>query len=299
MALARILAEPLGARLVLARVVPWEPLTLQAVPVPELRKRYEDQERAALDELQRAADAVGAGAEAGPGESPAQGLQLLADELEPDIVVLGSSHRGRAGRVLAGNVALRLLNGLDRPLAVAPAGYADRAEALRTIGVGFDGSRRVARRSADCGRAGAASGSRGSCDRRDRAACRPDPPPLGLRVGRGCRDRRTTTSATAGLARVGGRRPARRSRRTRPRSTTAGRRPCSPTARGSSICWCSARAATDRCAGCCSARSRAELVRACPVPGARGAATRPGPVGRIRPDPAEDAARVTPCPPTG
>ena len=35
---------------------------------------------------------------------------------------------------------MRLLNGLDRPLAVAPAGFADRSHRLRTIGVGFDGS---------------------------------------------------------------------------------------------------------------------------------------------------------------
>jgi nucleotide-binding universal stress UspA family protein len=52
--------------------------------------------------------------------------------------VVGSSHRGRVGQVLAGNVALRLLNGLDRPLAVAPASYARFAASVRTIGVGFN-----------------------------------------------------------------------------------------------------------------------------------------------------------------
>lgn len=55
-------------------------------------------------------------------------------------MVVGSSHRGRLDQVLAGNVALRLLNGLDRPLAIAPAGYATRDAKLRMIGVGFDGS---------------------------------------------------------------------------------------------------------------------------------------------------------------
>jgi nucleotide-binding universal stress UspA family protein len=67
-------------------------------------------------------------------------LYRLADEIRPDVVVVGSSHRGRVGQVLAGNVALGLLNGLDCPLAVAPAGYADRGPSLRTIGVGFDAS---------------------------------------------------------------------------------------------------------------------------------------------------------------
>ena len=76
----------------------------------------------------------------GPGESAAQGLQLLADELNPDVVVVGSSHRGTIGQVKAGNVALRLLNGLHRPVAVAPAGYADHGPELSRIGVGFDGS---------------------------------------------------------------------------------------------------------------------------------------------------------------
>lgn len=140
LALGRVLSELTGAELMLARVVHWEPLALQAVPVPELRNRYQEQERNALAELQRIAEWAGAKAEAGPGESPAQGLQLLAEELNPDIVVVGSSHRGRISQVLAGNIALRLLNGLDRPLAVAPAGYAEVAGGLRTIGVGFDGS---------------------------------------------------------------------------------------------------------------------------------------------------------------
>jgi nucleotide-binding universal stress UspA family protein len=138
LALGRVLSRLTGAELILARVVDWEPLTLQAVPVQELKKRYEEEERAALDELKRAADEAGARAEAGPGESPSQGLQWLAEELDPDIVVIGSSHRGRAGQVLAGNVALRLLNGLDRPLAVAPAGYANSGGEVGTIGVGFN-----------------------------------------------------------------------------------------------------------------------------------------------------------------
>jgi nucleotide-binding universal stress UspA family protein len=140
LALGRVLSELTGAELMLARVVHWDPLALQAVPLPELPNRYQEQERNALAELQRIAEWAGAKAEPGPGESPAQGLQLLAEELNPDIVVVGSSHRGRISQVLAGNIALRLLNGLDRPLAVAPAGYAEVAGGLRTIGVGFDGS---------------------------------------------------------------------------------------------------------------------------------------------------------------
>jgi nucleotide-binding universal stress UspA family protein len=56
LALGRLLSELTGAELVLARVVPWEPLALQAVPVPELRNRHEEQERNALAELRQTAD---------------------------------------------------------------------------------------------------------------------------------------------------------------------------------------------------------------------------------------------------
>jgi nucleotide-binding universal stress UspA family protein len=139
-ALGRTLSAATGAKLVLARIVPWEPLPLSAVPVPELKNRYEEQEQAMLKELQRVADRAGVGAAAGPGSSPAHGLHDLAGELNPDLVILGSSHRGRIGQAVAGNVALRLLNGLDRPLAVAPIGYAGEEGSIRTIGVGFDGS---------------------------------------------------------------------------------------------------------------------------------------------------------------
>ena len=140
LALARVIATATGAEIVLGRVVPWEPLALTAVPVPELRARFEVEERATAERLQQVAEREGVAAEAGPGASVAAGLHDLAEELDPELVVVGSSHRGTVGQVLAGNVAVRLLNGLDRPLAVAPAGLADRSNGLGTIGVGFDGS---------------------------------------------------------------------------------------------------------------------------------------------------------------
>ena len=140
LALARVIATATGAEIVLGRVVPWEPLALTAVPVPELRTQFEEQERQTAERLQQVAEREGVAAEAGPGASVAEGLHDLAEELDPELVVVGSSHRGTVGQVLAGNVAVRLLNGLDRPLAVAPAGLADRSHGLGTIGVGFDGS---------------------------------------------------------------------------------------------------------------------------------------------------------------
>ncbi|HEY7455446.1 MAG TPA: universal stress protein [Thermoleophilaceae bacterium] len=73
------------------------------------------------------------------GSSPAHGLFELAEARRPTAVVVGSSHRGALGRVLAGNVASRLLTASRCPVAIAPRGFAERDTApLRTIGVGFD-----------------------------------------------------------------------------------------------------------------------------------------------------------------
>jgi nucleotide-binding universal stress UspA family protein len=75
------------------------------------------------------------------GRSPAQGLHDLAEEQRPTALVVGSSHRGPLGRVIAGRVASRLFAGAPCPVAVAPRGYARRADTqLRSIGVGFDDS---------------------------------------------------------------------------------------------------------------------------------------------------------------
>lgn len=76
-----------------------------------------------------------------PGASPAQGLLDLISERDFDLVVVGSTHRGAAGRVLAGTTADQLLHGGPLPVAVAPLGYrAHVPERLRRIGVAFDGS---------------------------------------------------------------------------------------------------------------------------------------------------------------
>ena len=75
------------------------------------------------------------------GRSPAQGLHDFAEEQRPTALVVGSSHRGLLGRVIAGRVASRLFAGAPCPVAVAPRGYARRPDTqLRSIGVGFDDS---------------------------------------------------------------------------------------------------------------------------------------------------------------
>ena len=78
--------------------------------------------------------------EAAPGHSAAHGLHMLSENTDADLVVVGSSGRGRAGRVLAGTTGDRLLNGSPCPVAVAPVGYAGHASPAHRIGVAYDGS---------------------------------------------------------------------------------------------------------------------------------------------------------------
>ena len=66
---------------------------------------------------------------------------MTSEEQRPTALVVGSSHRGPLGRVIAGKVDSRLFAGAPCPVAVAPRGYARRPDTqLRSIGVGFDDS---------------------------------------------------------------------------------------------------------------------------------------------------------------
>lgn len=136
LALARLLGRASGARLVAACVYP--PVTLLARPdladwQAAVRKGAEDSLAAVGDDAveRRVIES----------QSAARGLHDAAEEIEADLVVVGSCHRSRLGRVLAGSVAERLLHGAPCAVALAPRGFADRAPTgLETIGVGFDGS---------------------------------------------------------------------------------------------------------------------------------------------------------------
>jgi nucleotide-binding universal stress UspA family protein len=71
--------------------------------------------------------------------SPAHALHALAEKLGAAMVVVGSTHRGAVGRVVPGSTGERLLHGSPCPVAIVPRGYAE-AGAIRSIGVGYDGS---------------------------------------------------------------------------------------------------------------------------------------------------------------
>jgi nucleotide-binding universal stress UspA family protein len=86
-----------------------------------------------------------------PDGSPARALHLAAERHRADLIVVGSSHRGRAGRVVAGDVSVSTMHGAPCPVLIAPAGYASREGSVRHVGVAYDGSAE-ARAALDLGR---------------------------------------------------------------------------------------------------------------------------------------------------
>jgi nucleotide-binding universal stress UspA family protein len=135
LALGRQLADVSGAALVVAGVFPFDPIW-GASTDPYFR----DAEAEYARQVEEAARAVGAEAEAYPSSSAARGLHELAEELGADLIVVGSSHRGRVGQALAGTVGTTLLHGAAGSVAVAPRAFREQAAPVKTIVVGFDGS---------------------------------------------------------------------------------------------------------------------------------------------------------------
>jgi nucleotide-binding universal stress UspA family protein len=73
--------------------------------------------------------------------SPARALHDVAVQEQASVIVVGSTHTGRAGRVLPGSTGERLLHGAPCAIAIAPDGYRTLATSeIRRIGVGWDAS---------------------------------------------------------------------------------------------------------------------------------------------------------------
>ena len=76
----------------------------------------------------------------GPQSSPGRGLHEIADRHHADLLVVGSSRHALLGRALVGDDTRAGLNEAPCAIAIAPRGYAQMCDGLRTIGVGYDGS---------------------------------------------------------------------------------------------------------------------------------------------------------------
>ena len=138
LAFGRMLAVASGAPVTLATAYPWDvPTIYHGVGDYDdfLREEAEATLARRSDPLR---DLPSVETRAIPDSSPARALQQLAEEQDAGIIVLGSSHRGRLGRVLPGSTAERLLHGAQCPVAVVPNGFRTEPEPFGVIACGWD-----------------------------------------------------------------------------------------------------------------------------------------------------------------
>lgn len=72
--------------------------------------------------------------------SIASGLNVMADSIGADLLVVSSTTRSTIARALLGSPTAGAVTRAPCAVAVAPAGYADHPRTLHTIGVAYDGS---------------------------------------------------------------------------------------------------------------------------------------------------------------
>jgi nucleotide-binding universal stress UspA family protein len=159
-ALASSLAGVTGAKLMLVNVYPYDVHPSRAVNY-QFETYLREDSLAMLERLRKAHGDETADIEAVANPSSAHGLHTLAEKLDAGLIVVGSTHTGRTGRVLPGSTAERLLHGAPCPVAVAPEGYAHAAQSEPgIIGCGFDGTPASQRALAAAHHVAAATGAR-------------------------------------------------------------------------------------------------------------------------------------------
>lgn len=136
--LGAVLAEAFASPPLVATVVPWPEHLL---PAEDLQRAIEadtaEMRAIARDRLAALDPETIAVAD----RSPARGLYELASTRQASLIVIGSAHRGPAGRAMLGSTGASLLHGAPCAVAVAPRGYAeDGPRTLLRVGVAFDGS---------------------------------------------------------------------------------------------------------------------------------------------------------------
>jgi nucleotide-binding universal stress UspA family protein len=136
--LARRLAGPADAPLVLATALPRE--APARFPTPEYSRAIREQAGEKLHDAAATLDMGDAVTTRILDGSPAGELHELAEQLGAAAIVVGSSHRGRVGRLLLGDVGVGLMHGSSCPIVIVPRGYDEQPHGLRRVGVAFDGT---------------------------------------------------------------------------------------------------------------------------------------------------------------
>jgi nucleotide-binding universal stress UspA family protein len=141
-AFGRRLAEDSGAKILVACAYPYDDSPSRASNAA-YRAALRDE---ALETARTMAGSLDAPTERAnyavtPNTSPAHALHKLADAEDAALIVVGSTHTGRAGRVLPGSTGERLLHGSPCPVAIVPKGYREPGDTpIRHIGVAYNGS---------------------------------------------------------------------------------------------------------------------------------------------------------------
>ena len=160
-ALASTLAGITGSTLMLVNVFPYDRAPSRASN-REFEAYLREDSRELLERLRDAPGDETVELKAVANPSPAHGLHALAEQEDADLIVVGSTHTGRAGRVLPGSTAERLLHGAPCPVAVAPKGYARASgpASPRSSAVATTAPHRPGARSRPRSRLAAATGAR-------------------------------------------------------------------------------------------------------------------------------------------
>lgn len=134
--LAQTLSAPEGGELIVAAIDEVEPIFGDVTQWRELRNDYFEQVfEAAAKQLGDSSFTRRTAAGSVPWS-----LERLAEEEQADLIVVGSSHRGKLGQTLAGSVGERLLHGSPCAVAIAPRGFGSRQQPpVQRIGLAYDG----------------------------------------------------------------------------------------------------------------------------------------------------------------
>jgi nucleotide-binding universal stress UspA family protein len=136
LALARAFRDAAGAELIVVSVEDLDPLFADT---PIWQQQADAQRHR---DFERAAESLGEGGFArrtAIGSVP-RALNLVAEDEDADLIIVGSTHRGTVGRVMPGAVGDRLLAGAPCAVAIAPLGYREHEHPpVRRIGVAFNG----------------------------------------------------------------------------------------------------------------------------------------------------------------
>jgi nucleotide-binding universal stress UspA family protein len=100
---------------------------------------HSDGDAAALDDLRRELERRGEEAEVKSvvDHHVAHGLARAMEEIQPELVVVGSTRRGKAGSVLLGTTAERVIHESSCPVAIVPNGYQRPDEGVRVVGAAY------------------------------------------------------------------------------------------------------------------------------------------------------------------